>query len=192
MSSSDVPDSGEPQNDRGSVAAAYVRRHAAATESSPDEPSQKGSPQDDESQQEQLTRNWNELLQELRVAQTGVQILTGFLLTIPFTDRFTQLDDRQVTIYLTVLVGSVVTTCMIVAPASFHRVLFRQRERNWLVSAANVSARAGLTLLAVVSSGVVLLVFDVVVGTTAGIVASALVLALFVGLWLVTPLLVRA
>ena len=89
------------------------------------------------------------------------------------------------------LVGSVVTTCMIVAPVSFHRVLFRQRERSWLVSAANVSARAGLTLLAVVSAGVVLLVFDVVVGTTAGIVASALVLALFVGLWLVTPLLAR-
>ena len=54
----------------------------------------------DESPSEKLTRNWNELLQELRVAQTGVQILTGFLLTIPFTDRFTQLDDRQVDIYL--------------------------------------------------------------------------------------------
>ena len=125
------------------------------------------------------------------MAQTGVQILTGFLLTIPFTDRFTSLSDRQVNIYLTVLVGSVVTTCMIVAPASFHRVLFRQRERNWLVSAANISARAGLTLLALVSSGVVLLVFDVVVGTTAAVVASAIVLALFVGLWLVTPLIAR-
>lgn len=145
----------------------------------------------DESKQEQLTRNWNELLQELRVAQTGIQILTGFLLTVPFTDRFNDLNDRQVAIYLTVLVGSVVTTCMIVAPASFHRVLFRQRERNWLVSAANVSARAGLALLAVVSSGVVLLVFDIVVGPTEAIVASAVVLALFIGLWLATPLFAR-
>jgi MFS family permease len=174
------PTSGD-QHDQGSVAAAYVRRHAAATESSSDE----------ESHAETLTRNWNELLQELRVAQTGVQILTGFLLTIPFSTRFTDLDDRQRTIYLAVLVGSVVTTCLIVAPVSFHRVLFRQRERDWLVSAANVSARAGLALLAVVSSAVVLLVFDVVVGTTAGYVASALVLALFAGLWLATPLLVR-
>ena len=144
-----------------------------------------------ESKQEQLTRNWNELLQELRVAQTGIQILTGFLLTVPFTDRFNDLNDRQVSIYLAVLVGSVVTTCMIVAPASFHRVLFRQRERNWLVSAANVSARAGLTLLAIVSSGVVLLVFDIVVGPTEGIIASCLVLALFIGLWLATPLVAR-
>jgi len=177
------------------VAAAYVRRHAAATESPQDgstqhESTREGS-SEDESQQERLTRNWNELLQELRVAQTGVQILTGFLLTIPFTDRFTDLNDRQVTIYLAVLVGSIVTTGMIVAPASFHRVLFRQREKDWLVSAANVSARAGLALLAVVSSGVVLLVFDVVVGLTAGIVASSLVLALFVGLWLATPLFAR-
>lgn len=145
----------------------------------------------DESPQEKLTRNWNEILQELRVAQTGVQILTGFLLTIPFTDRFTSLDDRQVNIYLAVLVGSIATTALLVAPAAFHRVLFRQREKDWLVSAANVSARAGMGLLSVVSSGVVLLVFDVVVGTTAGIVASALVLALFVGLWLVTPLFAR-
>ncbi len=177
------------------MAAAYVRRNAAATESPQHESSQDRTPEDgasdDESRHEQLTRNWNELLQELRVAQTGVQILTGFLLTIPFTDRFNDLSDRQVAIYLTVLVGSVLTTCMIVAPASFHRVLFRQRERNWLVAAANVCARAGLALLAVVSSGVVLLVFDVVIGTTAGIVASACVLTVFVGLWLVTPLFAR-
>ncbi len=144
-----------------------------------------------ESPQEKLTRNWNELLQELRVAQTGAQILTGFLLTIPFTDRFSALDDRQRTIYLCVLVGSVVTTCLIVAPASFHRILFRQHEKSWLVSAANASALAGLALLALVSSGVVLLVFDIVVGTSAGYLASALVLALFVAVWLATPLLAR-
>ena len=158
----------------------------------PDAPSsgeQRG--QQGESPSAQITRNWNELLQELRVAQTGVQILTGFLLTIPFTDRFSQLDDQQRTIYLSVLVGSVVTTCLIVAPVSFHRVLFRQHRRPWLVGAANVCARMGLACLAVVSSAVVLFVFDVVVGTTAGLVASALVLALFAGLWLGTPLLAR-
>ncbi len=149
-----------------------------------------GSP-DEEHSSEQITRNWNELLQELRVAQTGVQILTGFLLTIPFTDRFSQLEDHQLTIYLAVLVGSVVTTSLIVAPVSFHRVLFRHHQRPWLVGAANVCARIGLAFLALVSSAVVLLVFDVVVGTAAGIVASCLVFALFAGLWLATPLLLR-
>jgi hypothetical protein len=147
--------------------------------------------EDEESKQEKLTRNWNELLQELRVTQTGVQILTGFLLTIPFTDRFADLDTQQRTIYLTVLVGSVVTTGMIVAPVAFHRILFRQREKSWLVRAANVCARVGLALLALVSSGVVLFVFDVVLGTTAGLIASISLFALFLGLWLGTPLLAR-
>jgi hypothetical protein len=173
------------------VAAAYVRRNAAATGSPEDDSGQDASQQDEESKQEKLTRNWNELLQELRVTQTGVQILTGFLLTIPFTDKFSSLDDQQRTIYLCVLVGSVVTTCMIVAPVAFHRILFRQHEKSWLVRAANMCARAGLALLAIVSSGVVLFVFDVVLGTTAGVIASALVFGLFIVLWLGTPLLAR-
>lgn len=150
-----------------------------------------GQTNSEERPEEKITRNWNELLQELRVMQTGVQILTGFLLTIPFTDRFGDLDERQRTIYLAVLVGSVVTTCLIVAPVSFHRVLFRQRQRPWLVAAAHVCARVGLAALGLVSTAVVLLVFDFVVGTTAGIVASAAVLALFVALWVGVPLLAR-
>src|SRR5918999_5561437 len=72
-----------------------------------------------------LTRNLNELLQELRVTQTGVQILTGFLLTLPFTQRFPDLDQVQKMAYLGVLVGSVLATGLIVAPVAFHRVLFR-------------------------------------------------------------------
>ena len=123
--------------------------------------------------------------------QTGVQILTGFLLTVPFTDRFSALDDRQRTIYLALLLGAAVTTCLIVAPVSFHRVLFRQQQRPWLVAAANVCARLGLAAFGLVSAAVVLLVFDIVVGTTAAIVASVVVLALVVGLWLVVPLLAR-
>jgi NAD/NADP transhydrogenase beta subunit len=142
---------------------------------------------DDETVEEQLTRNWNELLQELRVTQTGVQILTGFLLTVPFTDRFEDLARHQVVIYLTVLAGAVLTTCSIVAPVAFHRVLFRQRQRPWLVRASHVSARVGLASLAVVSSGVILLVFDVVVSTLAGVIASVAVLVVFFGVWLAVP-----
>lgn len=140
---------------------------------------------------EQITRNWNELLQELRVVQTGVQILTGFLLTVPFTDRFSALDERQRAIYLGLLLGSVVTTCLIVAPVAFHRVLFRQRQRPWLVAAAHICARVGLAGLGVVSAAVVLLVFDVVSGPTAGVVASTCVLVLFIALWLGVPLAAR-
>ena len=87
---------------------------------------------DDPYDPKRLTRNWNELLQELRVTQTGVQILTGFLLTVPFSDRFEDLDRFQLTLYLIVLSGSTATTLLAVAPAAFHRMLFRQRARHWL------------------------------------------------------------
>ena len=120
--------------------------------------------------------------------QTGVQILTGFLLTVPFSTRFSDLDHTQRTIYLCVLAGSVMTTCLIVAPVSFHRVLFRQQQRPWLVAAANMTARIGLAGLALVSAGVVLLVFDIVLDTRAGVIASAAVLTVFTGLWLGVPL----
>ncbi|HWJ81064.1 MAG TPA: DUF6328 family protein [Nocardioides sp.] len=140
---------------------------------------------------EQLTRNWNELLQELRVMQTGVQILTGFLLTVPFSDKFSDLEPHQRVIYLTVLGGAVMTTALIVAPVSFHRTLFRQQQRDWLVVAAHRSARAGLTMLSLVSAGVVLLVFDIVVGTVAGIVAGVAVVTVFGILWYGVPRLLR-
>ena len=136
---------------------------------------------------EQITRNWNELLQELRVLQTGVQILTGFLLTVPFTERFGDLEDHQRALYLAVLAGSVLTTLLIVAPVSFHRLLFRRQQRVWLVAAGHVCARAGLALFGLVSSAVVLLVFDVVVGPVAALVAGAAALSGFVLLWYVVP-----
>lgn len=141
--------------------------------------------------QETLTRNWDELLQELRVIETGVQILTGFLLTVPFSQRFSDLDAFQRDLYLVVLTGSVATTVLVVAPVAFHRVLFRHRARRWLVEAANRAARAGLVMMALTISGVLFLVFDVVVGTTAGAVAFATALAFLVLLWGGTPLLSR-
>jgi hypothetical protein len=139
-----------------------------------------------------LDRNWNELLQELRVAQTGTQILTGFLLTLPFSNRFPALSHGQEVLYLAVLIGSVVATGLNVAPVAYHRILFRRRKRRWLVAAANVAARAALLMLAVDSAGVVLLVFDVVIDRTAALVAGGAVLAFLLGLWGVVPLVERA
>lgn len=142
----------------------------------------------DEDKHEQLTRNLNELLQELRVMQTGVQILTGFLLTVPFTTRFPDLDSYQKWVYLAVLSGSVIATGLIVAPVAFHRTLFRQGEREWIVDAANRAAQAGLTALALTMAGVVWLVFDVVIGAPMSHIAGALSIALFAVLWAVLPI----
>ena len=142
----------------------------------------------DETPDERITRNWNELLQELRVLQTGVQILTGFLLTVPFSPRFPDLAEHQQAIYLVVLVGSVITTSLIIAPVSFHRMLFRRRQRRWLVTASHICARAGLVGFAIVSALVVLLVFDVVLSLGAGVIAGIGVLVLFVSLWAGLPL----
>ena len=139
-----------------------------------------------------LDRNWTELLQELRVAQTGTQILTGFLLTLPFTSVFPDLAHGQKTLYLVVLLGSVVATGLNVAPVAYHRILFRRRKRRWLVAAANVVARAALVMLALDSAGVVLLVFDVVVGRLAAVITAAAVLVFLLLLWGAVPLAERA
>lgn len=135
-----------------------------------------------------LDRNWNELLQELRVTQTGVQLLSGFLLTVPFSDRFSDLDAVQHTTFLVVFAGSVLATALLVAPVAFHRVLFRQHRRRWLVDAANLCARAGLAVLAITTSGALFLVFDLLVRRELAAGAGALAAGLFAGLWLILPL----
>jgi thiosulfate reductase cytochrome b subunit len=147
-----------------------------------------GRGEDGESESQRLTRNLNELLQELRVTQTGVQILTGFLLTLPFSQRFEVLDEVQRVAYLLILCGSVVATGLIIAPVAFHRVLFRHGERPWLVKAANRAALAGLLSLALTTSGVVWLVFDLVTDRTLASVAGVLSAIFFSLLWAGVPL----
>jgi hypothetical protein len=142
---------------------------------------------DPEPDADRLDRNWNELLQELRVTQTGVQLLSGFLLTVPFSDRFTALDGVQRATFLTVFAGSVLATTLLVAPVAFHRVLFRRHRRLWLVEAANICARAGLAVLALTTSGVLFLVFDLLVRREVAVGAGALTTSLFVMLWLMLP-----
>ena len=120
-----------------------------------------------------------------------MQILTGFLLTVPFTQRFPDLDGVQVAGYLTVLIGCVVATGFIIAPVAMHRTLFRQGEKEWLVDAANWCARAGLLTLAVTLAGVVWLVFDVVVSRWAAVVAGGVALGFLALLWAAFPMLKR-
>lgn len=144
-----------------------------------------------ESKAERLDRNWNELLQELRVTQTGVQILTGFLLALPLQQRFTELSSFAVAVYLSAVVLSLVSTCLLIAPVSMHRVLFRQRRKGTLVDAGDVLARAGLLALSLAIAAVATLIFTVVVSQSAGVVAGALAVVLFGGVWLVLPLHMR-
>jgi len=138
-----------------------------------------------------LDRSWNELLQELRVTQTGLQILTGFLVTLPFQQRFESLGTRQQLMYLGALAVAVFATILVLAPASFHRLLFRQQEKDWLVRSGNTCARAGLFLSAIAVCGVAWLLFDVVVGPTAGTVAVVSTALAFFVIWGLVPLVAR-
>ena len=152
------------------------------------------SPADDsrhETFAERADRNWDELVQELRVTQTGAQILVGFLLTVPFQQRFATLDTYQRTLYL-VLVGlAVLATTLIVTPVSLHRMLFRRRLKRELVDSGSAFARAGLVVLALVLAGVPMLLFDVVVSRVAGVVAFLVVAVVLVACWWLTPRLVE-
>lgn len=145
-----------------------------------------------ETETERLDRNWDELLQELRVTQTGVQILAGFLLTLPFQQRFSTLDDVQRSAYLLSLAAAVLATALLVAPVSAHRMLFRQRAKRELVGFADAAARVGLVALAVSIVSATFLIFDVVVGRGAGVAAAGVALAVFLVGWLVLPLVVRS
>ncbi|MFQ6171595.1 DUF6328 family protein [Oryzobacter sp. R7] len=142
---------------------------------------------DEQPAQETLTRNWDELLQEIRVTQTGVQILTGFLLTVPFSARFADLTAFQKGLYLAVLGGAVMTTGLVVAPVAFHRALFRQRRRELLVESGNRLAILGLAMLGITVAGVVTLVVDVVVGAPEGWVAGGVALVVLAALWAGLP-----
>jgi uncharacterized protein involved in cysteine biosynthesis len=137
---------------------------------------------------ERLDRNWGDLLQELRVTQTGVQFLTGFLLTLPFQQKFASLSHDERVVYLVTVAASVLATGFLVFPVSLHRVLFRQHARREMVRSAHRSALAGLALLAVAVVGVVEVVFAVVVGDSEGWIAAGVTAVVLVGLWLVLPL----
>jgi hypothetical protein len=132
-------------------------------------------------------RNWAELLQELRVTQTGVQLLAGFLLTVPFSNRFGVLDGLARGVYLAVFCGALLSTALLVAPVAFHRVLFRRRQRRWLIETANVCARAGLGTLALTTCGILFLVVDTVLSRPAALGFAVAAVLCFALLWLVLP-----
>src|SRR5215203_301402 len=135
-------------------------------------------------------RHFTELLQELRVAQTGVQILFAFLLGLAFTPRFPDLSPGQQTVYLATLVLAAVSAALLIAPVGYHRIVFRQRLRPQLVATGHRYAIAGLILLLLALVGAVQLAASFVLGAWASLLAAALA-GLFALLWFVIPLIHR-
>lgn len=144
-----------------------------------------------ESPDEQFDRNWAEILQELRVAQTGTQIISGFLLTLAFQQRFAELNRFQIGVYLALVILAAVATVVGLAPVSLHRMLFRRHEKERMVSIGNVLLKAGLVIVALLTAGVVMFIFDVVMGTVAGVTAGVAVFVLLALVLVVLPWSVR-
>lgn len=135
-------------------------------------------------------RNWIEILQELRVTQTGTQILTGFLLSIAFQPSFSRLGVFDHRVYLVLVITAVLTTALGLAPVNLHRGLFRRHEKVVIVRVGHRILRFVLAGVALVLVGTVLLIFDVVAGRTTAVVASSLTLLVVLALALL-PRLVR-
>ncbi|MEV6926767.1 DUF6328 family protein [Dactylosporangium sp. NPDC051485] len=145
----------------------------------------------DETPVERYDRNWAELLQELRVAQTGVQFLFAFLLTLPFNNRFGQVSSGQKATYVATIVCTAIATVCLIAPVSHHRILFRRGRKAQLVAVSSNLAGVGLFFLWLSIVGAIFLIFEVVVGTSWAIAVGAAFSAAFIGIWYVVPLLKR-
>jgi Family of unknown function (DUF6328) len=144
-----------------------------------------------ETETQRLDRNWLSLLQELRVVQTGVQLLTGFLLTLPFQPRFDVLSTMMQVVYLATVGCSIAATVLLEAPVGMHRVLFRRHRTQFIVSAADRLAYSGLLLMGLAMTGVAVIIFGVVAGPPAGAIAGGCAFVAELSLWVLLPLWVR-
>ena len=159
----------------------------------PDENRQDGRVQDrdDEGPLQRADRNMVEMLQELRVAQTGVQILFAFLLSLSFTQRFSSIDSVQRWTYIVTLLLTAITTGLLVAPAAIHRMLFGRGVKAATVEIGHRLFVVGLAALAATLVGAVLLVLDVVAGRQFAVPVAAILAVFLVFLWFVLPLPMR-
>jgi len=140
-----------------------------------------------ETEEERLDRNLTELLNELRVALPGVQVLFAFLLGVPFTQRFAELTDYQKDVYYAVLVCTTAATTFLIAPTAHHRIEFRLKDKRHIVFVANRFAIIGLSFLALSMTGVVLLITDVIFGGIATAIGTSVTALTFAYLWYVMP-----
>jgi hypothetical protein len=145
----------------------------------------------DEDEKERRDRELMELVQELRVALTGVQVLFAFLLTVPFTQRWVKVSEFQKQTYFVTLIAATLSVLLLIAPTARHRLLFRQHDKEALLHASNLYSVAGLGALAVAMTGAVLLITDLLYKDTTVTVVLVPLAALFILLWFVLPLIRR-
>ncbi|PTR22960.1 hypothetical protein C8K36_110143 [Rhodococcus sp. OK519] len=145
----------------------------------------------DESQSTRLARNFSELLQELRVQQAGVQILFAFLLAIVFTEAYEEQSTYVRTLHLVTVLCAAVSSALLIAPAVWHRILFRHRRREDILRQANRCALGGSVFLAATMVGTVLIVAEVAVGGWVAKLIGACTALIFGTLWFVVPALLR-
>jgi hypothetical protein len=142
----------------------------------------------EESEAERLDRNLGELLQELRVALPGVQVLFAFLLAVPFQQEFTKISEFEKKVYFATLLLTALSAALLIAPSAYHRLTFRYQQKHRLVFVSNRLAIAGLAALALAMTCAVLLITHLLFGTVATVVVVAITLAVFVVLWVALPL----
>jgi len=138
-----------------------------------------------ESEQARLDRQLDQLLTELRVAMPGVQVLFAFLLAVPFQQRFAMVTDFQQDVYFVTLLAAAAASALFIAPTAFHRLVFKSRDKPYLIAVSSKLAVAGLVCLAIAMNGAVLLVTDVLFDGPVVVVTVAITAALYTGLWFV-------
>jgi hypothetical protein len=141
-----------------------------------------------ESRTDQLARNLNELLQELRVAQAGVQILFGFLLSIAFTERYATASDFVRTTHLVTVLFATASVALLTAPAAWHRILFRLGLREKIIDVADKMAQVGMACLAVAMIGTVMLIGEMIFGRWAAVLLALVTVVVFGTLWFALPI----
>jgi hypothetical protein len=145
----------------------------------------------DETPDEKLDRNTIELLNELRIAGSGIQILFAFLLVVPFNAGWSKTSSFERTVYFLTLVVVAIAGVLLLAPPIHHRLLFRHHEKRYLVTSGNRLAIAGMVFLGLGFTGILVLLSDYVVGGVAPIIAGVLTFVGVAGLWFVVPLVRR-
>jgi len=150
--------------------------------------SEDGPPDRDEEEQERLNRQLLELLNELRVALPGVQVLFAFLLAVPFQNRFSQATNLERYVYLVTLLASAAATALLIAPTSYHRLLWRRGYRPEIIRRGARALVAGLACLAVAMIGAVFLVVDFLFADDTAIAVGVVTACLFGALWFAIPL----
>jgi hypothetical protein len=142
----------------------------------------------DEDQSERIDRELIELLNELRVALPGVQVLFAFLLTVPFSQGFVETTQFQRDLLFGVLAATAISAALLIAPSAWHRLRFRQKDKELILFASNRMAIAGLGFLAIAMVGAVMLIANYAFSETLTVVSGVVAVLLFGGLWYAVPL----